>query len=462
MRRPYQNVIEAIGDTPVVRLNSLATDLECEIYVKLEYMNPAGSIKDRIALEMIEDAEQSGRLKPGGTIVEATSGNTGQGLAMVAATRGYKCVFVMPDKMSDEKVRNLRAYGARVVITPTAVEPSDPRSYYSVSKRLSEEIPGAILANQYHNPANPRAHYKSTGPEIHEQMPDLDYLCLGLGTGGTVTGAGKYLKEKNPKLEVVGVDPAGSVYYDYWKTGILPKLFKTYKIEGVGEDFMPSTIDFKYINHVVQVTDGEAFTITRRMVQEEGIFCGGSAGMAVSGGLKFAAEKKLGKGKKMLILLPDGGAKYLSKIFNDDWMREYGFLDVHEKLGRVREIVGSKPASGVITAHPSDPVRKIVHLMKDKGISQLPVVETMDGGDKLVGIINEVALLNYLLEGENLDKPIDPIVERDASTVTADAPISRLKEIFSKGKIAVVVEGGKVVGIVTKIDMIDFLARKVA
>ena len=460
MYRVFNNIVEAIGDTPIVRLNSLTKGLECEVYVKVEYMNPGGSVKDRIALEMVEDAERTGRLKPGGTIVEATSGNTGQGLAMVAATRGYKCIFVMPDKMSDEKVRNLRAYGARVVITPTAVAPDDPRSYYSVSKRLSQEIPGAILANQYHNPANPAAHYKITGPEIWKQMgAELDYFCLGLGTGGTVTGTGRYLKEKNPKVEIVGVDPEGSVYYEYFKTGKVPSLFKTYKIEGVGEDFMPSTIDFKFVDHVVQVGDKEAFTITRRMSHEEGILCGGSAGMAVAGALKFARENKLPKGKKILVILPDSGAKYLSKIFNDDWMREYGFLESGE-IGKVQEIVSGKgDKGGVITAKSSDPVRKIIQVMKEKGISQVPVLD----GDKLAGIIGEVALLNYMLEAEhNLDKPIGPIVERDVPTVPPDAPVAKLKEIFQKGKVAVVVDDGKVTGIVTKIDMIDFLAGKVA
>ena len=458
MHRVYNNVVEAIGDTPVVRLNSVTKGLDCEIYVKIEYMNPAGSVKDRIALEMIEDAERSGRLKPGGTIVEATSGNTGQGLAMVAATRGYKCVFVMPDKMSDEKVRNLRAYGARVVITPTAVAPDDPRSYYSVSRRLSQEIPNAILANQYHNPANPAAHYKSTGPEIWKNMgAELDYLVLGLGTGGTVTGTGRFLKEKNAKLEIVGIDPVGSVYYDYWKTGKIPELFKTYKIEGVGEDFMPSTIDFKFIDHVVAVGDKDAFTITRRMAREEGILCGGSAGMAVAGALAFAHEKKLPKGKKLLVILPDSGAKYLSKIFNDDWMREYGVLD--QELGRVSELIGAR-AGHLITAKPTDPVAFIVKTMKEKGISQIPVVEK-DGS--LVGMIGEVALLNYLLENEHhLEKPIGPLVEKDTPTVAPDAPIAKLKEIFAKGKVACVVDGGKVTGIVTKIDMIDFLAMHVA
>ena len=465
MYRVFNNIVEAIGDTPVVRLNSLARGLDAEVYVKVEYMNPAGSVKDRIALEMIEAAEKNGTLKPGGTIVEATSGNTGQGLAMVAATRGYKCIFVMPDKMSDEKVRNLRAYGARVVITPTAVAPEDPRSYYSVSKRLSLETPNAILANQYHNPANPAAHYKSTGPEIWKNMgPELDYLVLGLGTGGTVTGTGKYLKEKKPAIEVVGVDPVGSVYYEYSKTGKVPNYFKTYKIEGVGEDFMPSTIDFKYVDHVVQVGDKEAFIITRRMAQEEGILCGGSAGMAVAGALNFARDNKLAKGKKLLVILPDSGAKYLSKIFNDDWMREYGFLDPDEKLGKVSEMVSGK--GGVITAGPTDPVAKIVRVMKEKGISQLPVVEADPADkskDKLIGMIGEVTLLNYLLEGEhNLEKPIAPLVEKDTPVVTPDAPIARLKEIFARGKVACVMDGGRVIGIVTKIDMIDFLARKVA
>ncbi len=472
MHRVFRNVIEAIGDTPIVRLNSVSQGLEADVYVKLEFMNPAGSVKDRIALEIIEDAERTGRLKAGGTIVEATSGNTGQGLAMVAATRGYKCVFVMPDKMSDEKVRNLRAFGARVVITPTAVAPEDPRSYYSVSKRLSQEIPNAILANQYHNPANPRAHYKSTGPEIWRQMgEELDYLVLGLGTGGTVTGTGTFLKEKKPAIQIVGVDPEGSVYYDYWRTGVLPTLFKTYKTEGVGEDFMPSTIDFKYIDHVVQSGDKETFLMTRRLTQEEGIFAGGSGGMAVNGAIKFAREKKLPKGTKILVILPDGGAKYLSKIFNDDWMREYGFLDPDEKLGRVRDLVAEK-GGGVITARPADPVRKIIRVMKEKGISQLPVCEPGEDGvdcdpeapvERLVGIISEVALLNYLLEGEhNLDKPIAPIVEKDPAVVAPDASIATLKGIFSKGKVACVVDGGRVAGIVTKIDMIDFLAGRVA
>ena len=459
MKRVFNNVVEAIGDTPVVRLNSLTKGLECEVYVKLEYCNPGGSVKDRIALEMVVDAEKSGRLKPGGTIVEATSGNTGQGLAMVAAIRGYKCIFVMPDKMSDEKVRNLRAYGARVVITPTAVAPEDPRSYYSVSKRLAQETPNAILANQYHNPANPAAHYKNTGPEIWDQMgAELDYFCLGLGTGGTVTGTGKYLQEKKPAIQIVGVDPEGSVYYEFFNKGTVPSLFKTYKIEGVGEDFMPSTIDFKYVNHVVQVGDKEAFTITRRMAQEEGILCGGSAGMAVAGALKFAREKNLPKGKRMLVILPDSGAKYLSKIFNDDWMREYGFLEA-PVLGNVQEIISGKTPGMLITAQSSDPVRKLIQVMKEKGISQVPVMD----GEKLAGLITEVALLNFMLEAEhNIDKPIGPIVERDVPTVPSDAPIGKLKEIFQKGKVAVVVDNGKVTGIVTKIDMIDFLATKVA
>jgi len=459
MKRVYNNVVEAIGNTPVVRLNSLTKGLACEVYVKLEYCNPGGSVKDRIALEMVLEAETSGRLKPGGTIVEATSGNTGQGLAMVAATRGYKCIFVMPDKMSDEKVRNLRAYGARVVITPTAVAPDDPRSYYSVSKRLALETPNAILANQYHNPANPEAHYKNTGPEIWDQMgAELDYFCLGLGTGGTVTGTGRFLQEKKPAIEIVGVDPEGSVYFEFFNKGTVPSLFKTYKIEGVGEDFMPSTIDFKYVNHVVQIGDKEAFTITRRMAQEEGILCGGSAGMAVAGALKFAREKNLPKGKKMLVILPDSGEKYLSKIFNDDWMREYGFLEA-PVLGSVTDIVAGKSAGALITAQSSDSVRKIIQIMKEKGISQVPVMD----GEKLAGMITEVALLNFMLEGEhNVDKAIGPIVERDVPTVASDAPISKLKEIFLKGKIAVVVDNGKVTGIVTKIDMIDFLATKVA
>lgn len=462
MEQVYDNVVEAIGNTPIVRLNSVTDGLDCEIYVKLEYMNPGGSVKDRIATSIIEDAEKSGRLKPGGTIVEATSGNTGQGLAMVAAVRGYKTIFVMPDKMSEEKVKNLRAFGSKVIVTPTAVAPEDPRSYYSVSRRLSEEIPGAVLANQYHNPANPAAHYETTGPEIWRQMGDeLDYFVCGLGTGGTATGTTKFLKEKKPDLKMVGVDPIGSVYLEYWKTGKAPDYFKTYKMEGVGEDFIPSTIDFQYIDHVVQVSDGEGFRMTRRVVKEEGIYLGGSGGMAVAGAIRYAREQNVPSGKKMLVILPDGGWKYLTKIFDDDWMRENGFLeDDKTSVARVTDLITERADGAVISCQASDRVRDVARVMKDKGISQLTV---MDDGH-LVGLVTEVALLQYMLEDEHhTDKPIEPIVEKSFVEVDRGTPVTRLKDLFSRGHQAVVVvEDGKPTGIITKIDMIDFLTERAA
>jgi cystathionine beta-synthase len=324
MKNVYANVLECVGRTPIVRLNSVGRDLPHKFYAKLEFMNPGGSVKDRIAMQMIDDAVASGKLKAGGTIIETTSGNTGMGLAMVAAVRGFKCVFVMPDKISDEKFKALRAFGAEVVATPTAVEPEDPRSYYSVARRLAQEIPNSFHINQYDNPSNPKAHYRSTGPEIWEQMgAELDWLVVASGTGGTISGTSKYLKEKNPKVKTLCVDPIGSVFYDYFKTGKVPKLLTTYKVEGFGEDFLPAALDFKTIDEMIQVTDQECFGFARKLTRNEGIFAGGSCGGAVAGALKFA--KTLKEPKSFLILLPDGGSKYLSKVYDDAWMKENGF-----------------------------------------------------------------------------------------------------------------------------------------
>ncbi|MFH1262672.1 MAG: cysteine synthase family protein [Pseudomonadota bacterium] len=324
MKNVYGNILECVGRTPIVRLNSIGKDLPHKFYVKLEFMNPGGSVKDRIGIQLVDDAVASGKLKPGGTIIETTSGNTGMGLAMVAAVRGFTCIFVMPDKISDEKVRALEAFGAKVISTPTAVEPDDPRSYYSVAKRLEKETPNSFHINQYDNPSNPKAHYLSTGPEIWEQMgSEFDWLVIAAGTGGTISGISKFLKEKNPKLKTLGIDPVGSIFYEYFKTGKAPKLLTSYKVEGFGEDFLPKCLDFKIIDEMVQVTDQECFTYGRRLTKEEGIFAGGSCGGAVAGALKFA--KTLKEPKTFLILLPDGGSKYLSKMYNDEWMRTNGF-----------------------------------------------------------------------------------------------------------------------------------------
>ena len=455
-----KTILETIGQTPIVRLNRVVDRLEVGLLAKLEFLNPGGSVKDRIGIAMIRDAEARGELRPGGTIVEATSGNTGVGLAIAAALAGYRCAFVMPDKMSDEKVRLLRAFGARVVITPTAVEPDDPRSYYSVARKLVEETPNAILANQYHNPANPQIHYQTTGPEIWRQTGgQIDAFAAGMGTGGTISGVGKYLKEQNPQIQIVGVDPAGSVLCDYFKTGRMPPAH-TYKVEGIGEDFVPSTLHFDYVDDVVQVTDGESFRMTRRLVREEGIFCGGSSGSAVAGTLKYVRAHNLGPDKTVVVLLPDSGARYLSKVFDDDWMRENRFLGSEWVEGRVRDLLRTRPLVRLITAAPDDRVTDVIDVMRRHDISQLPV---MDNGH-LVGIITEVNLLEHMLFGEHehdAQETIASIVSPDTALVDPDTSLAILGEVFSGGKVAIVVDDGKVLGILTKIDLIDYLADKV-
>lgn len=324
MKNVFENVVDAIGNTPIVKLQKMGKELGHNFYVKLDYLNPGGSIKDRIARQLIKDAVESGHLKPGGTIIETTSGNTGMGLAMIAAVQGFKCIFTMPDKVSDEKTNAMRALGAEVILCPTAVEPEDPRSYYMTAKRLAKETPNSFYINQYDNPSNPKAHYLSTGPEIWEQMGDkIDYLVSGIGTGGTLCGTAKFLKEKNPKLKTVAVDPVGSIFYDYFKTGkIVPA--GSYKVEGFGEDFFPKNVDFKLIDEMIQVNDQECFDTARLLAKTEGIFAGGSCGAAVSAALRFAKTVK--DKKTFLILLADGGSRYLSKMYNDQWMIDNGFL----------------------------------------------------------------------------------------------------------------------------------------
>jgi cystathionine beta-synthase len=449
------NILEAIGNTPLVKLNNVVGDIRATILVKCEFMNPGGSVKDRIGIAMLEDAERKGLIKPGGTIVEATSGNTGVGLAIAAAIKGYKTVFVMPDKMSEEKIRQLRAFGAKVVITPTAVEPDDPRSYYSVSKRIAEETPNAILAGQYWNQSNPEAHYRTTGPELWRQTGGaLDVFVAGMGTGGTISGTSRYLKEQNPGIQTVGVDPVGSLYTEYFRTGKLGPAHG-YKVEGVGEDFLPTTMDFSVVDDVVQVSDKESFIMTRRLVREEGIFCGGSCGLAVAGALKWVRAQNLGPDKTVVVLLPDSGSRYLSKIFADDWMRENGFLE----SGSVSEILATHPRQ-LVTVGCNDSVGAVIGRMKGDGISQMPVV---DPSGRLMGLIREVDLLNYMLSGDgSMDHPICDIISQHVATVHPDTTIDSLREIASQGEVAVVVDEQHVpTGIITKIDMIEYLASKV-
>lgn len=323
-----KTITDYIGITPLIKLQNIVSDADATVLVKLEYLNPGGSVKDRMALQIISDAENKGLLKKGDTIIECTgSGNTGIGLAMIAAVRGYKTIFTMPDKNSMEKINILKAYGAKVVICPTNVTPEDPRSYYQVAERMAKMIPGAFFARQYQNPSNPKAHYLSTGPEIWEQTAGtIDYFIAGMGTGGTITGTGMFLKEKNPNVSVIGVDPIGSIYTNYFKKKKLTKKAKTYLIEGIGEDFIPETIDFSFVDAVIQVSDKEAYLMARDLARREGILTGSSSGAAVAGALKYIKRKKIGKGKTIVILLPDSGRSYLSKLYNDQWMKEHNLL----------------------------------------------------------------------------------------------------------------------------------------
>ncbi|MBP9113255.1 MAG: cystathionine beta-synthase [Polyangiaceae bacterium] len=454
MHGALENISQAVGNTPIVKLNKVTQGVEADIYVKCEYLNPGGSHKDRLAWNLLRRAEENG-LKPGGTIVEATSGNTGASLALLAAVRGYKCVFVMPDKMSQEKISYLRAFGARVVVCPTAVEAEDPRSYYQVAKRIASETTNVFYANQYHNPANPEAHYISSGPEIWAQTKgEVDVFVAGMGTGGTISGCGKYLKEKKPEIQMVGVDPVGSLYFDYVKSGRITKPF-SYKVEGIGEDFFPTTMNLKILDEVVRVDDRECFSMTRDLTRLEGLFVGGSGGAAVAGAVKYARETK--KKQNILVFLADGGSKYLSKVFNDDWMRENGFLDDQPGLGTVGDLLQYQGKRTVVTASANSTVRDVIQILKTHGISQLPVV----GDGKLRGLVAEVELLRHLVSGaKTLDSSIQGLISGDYATVTPDTKIENLQSALSDAKVAIAVENENVVGIVTKIDLIEFLASK--
>ncbi|GAC1687744.1 MAG: cystathionine beta-synthase [Candidatus Dormibacteraceae bacterium] len=449
----YESILDVVGNTPLVRLHKVTKGLKPTILAKLEQLNPGGSVKDRIGLTMIEEAERTGQLRPGGTIIEPTSGNTGHGLAMVAAIKGYQMIFVMPDKMSAEKISLLKAYGAEVVVCPTNVERDSPQSYYSVADRLAREVPGAFQPNQYFNPRNPEAHYKTTGPEIWEQTEGrIDVFVAGMGTGGTISGVAKYLKERKPAVHVVGADPEGSLYSG--------DTIKPYKVEGIGEDFIPGTIDLKLIDRIVQVTDKESFVAARRLAREEGILVGGSSGLAMQAALKVAIDR--GPDEVIVVLFPDTGRNYLSKFFNDEWMRQNGYL---ARLGavRIREVLltQTQGVPKLVTVEARKSVGEAIDLMQQYGISQLPVVDDSNGSG-VIGTLQERTLLDRVYR--------DPAVVTTAVSSAMDAPLSQvgvdssLDDAFEpllRGEQAVlVVEAGKPVAMITRADLLEFVAHR--
>ena len=449
-----ENILQAIGRTPLIRLSKLAPMDGPRILVKPEFLNPAGSIKDRMAIYIIEKAEKEGLLKPGGTIVENTSGNTGAAVAMVAAIKGYRAVFTMPDKMSSEKVNLLKAFGARVVVTPTEVPADSPQSYYETAKRIARETPNSFYLNQYHNPDNIEAHYHTTGPELFEQADGkIDYLVAGIGTGGTLSGAGKYLKEKIPGIKIIAVDPVGSVFYDYFKTGKLSEPH-VYKVEGIGEDMLTDAMDFSVVDDMIQVSDQDCFLTTRDLVRKEGMFAGGSSGGAVWAALEVA--KQAGPDDVIVVILPDSGSRYLSKIFNDGWMEDNAFLIDESLPGKVSDLLDSSRLKPVIVSADS-PLREAVSLMKKYDISQLPVTEN----EGIIGMVYEIDVLRALAaRSGGLDDPVRDVAERDISCISVDEPVSHLARIFSDtGSAVLAMKDDELLAVLTRIDLISYLAR---
>jgi cystathionine beta-synthase len=461
-KRVFDSILGAMGNTPLVRLGRIARDLPVPLYAKLEFMNPGGSVKDRVGAYIIEQAEKRGELKAGGTIVEATSGNTGVGLAIAAALKGYKTIFVMPDKMSNEKILLLRAYGAKVVITPTAVAPEDPRSYYEVAKKFARETPNAILANQYHNPDNPLTHEMTTGPELWEQTGGrVTDVIIGMGPGGTISGVGRYLKSKNPEIKIVGVDIEGSILTEIWQSGgKIPEgaYPKTYKVEGIGEDFLPSATDLSVVDWIERAGDRESFLWARQLVRQEGIFAGGSSGSALAGAVKYC--RKLTRDRLAVVIFPDSGSRYLSKFYDDKWMREFGFLTTEFGETTLGDLLRAKTDKQLHVAALGDSIRKVVTVMHQNGISQVPVVGQ---GGELVGMLEEVDLLNHMLEkhDHSHEESIDSLVQNAGAVFPPDTSIEQTMPSLTAGYALVVVENSRPVGILTKIDVLDYVAGKI-
>jgi cystathionine beta-synthase len=447
------SLIDLIGDTPLLRLNRVTEGLACTIAVKLEMLNPGGSVKDRPALAMIEQAERAGLLQPGGTIVEPTSGNTGVGLAIVAAQRGYDCIFVVTDKVAPEKIRLLEAYGARVVVCPVAVEPDDPQSYYSVAERLVAETPGAFRPNQYGNEWNPWAHEQTTGPEIWRQTAGrITHFVAGVGTGGTITGVGRYLKAQNPEVEIVGADPAGSVYSG--GSG------RPYLVEGIGEDFWPTTYDPSLVDRVVPITDEDSFLMARRVTREEGLLIGGSGGTAVAAALEVGRD--LGPDDLVVVLIPDSGRGYLSRVFDEDWMYGYGF--VRGEGHTVADVLESRGEAipPLVYVHPHDTGQRAVNMMRGYGLSQLPVAkgEMPLAAAEILGAVDELALMERAFRDPHvLDEPVEKVMGERLPTIGIGQPIALAVELLDTAPALVVLAGGRPRAVLGRADVLEHLSR---
>jgi cystathionine beta-synthase len=453
----HETILGAIGNTPLVKLNRLNAGLRPLVLVKCEFMNPGGSVKDRVGPAMVEAAEKAGQLKPGGTIVEGTSGNTGVGLAMAAAIKGYRTVFTMGDKQSREKQLVLKAFGARVVVCPTAVAPDDPQSYYSVARRITAETPNAVYPNQYDNQANPEVHYRTTGPEIWRDTDGkVTHYFVATGTGGTISGVAKFLKEKNPDVKVIAIDPEGSILKEYKETGEYhPERARSYKVEGFGEDIIPKATWFDLIDEFVKVSDKESFDAARALARHEGIFAGGSAGSAVAGALKYVKAKNLGPEAVCVIILADSGSRYVTKFYSDEWMEENGFLEATDSVGH---LLDAKKGPDLVSVSRAETLRRALDTMAHNNVSQLPVLD--EDGAPIGSLREEVVTARALERPECLHEPASHVMEKPFPIVEATAPVSAAVAHLKDSAAVLVRRGGRVVGILSRYDVLSRLVKR--